>query len=271
MSAAPALAGWGLALCALTVAAVVRCRSSRYAEAVARACHELRGPLAALRLGLDLALRAGQLPNERLRGLDLEVGRAGLALDDLSKVWQREPALGPALPVEHHHIDVSRLLADSVEAFRGSAAARGVELRLLGAGSHAVVTGERLRLAQAIGNLIANAIEHGGGVVDVSWRSDRSTVRIEVADRGVGLPAPVAELRGSAGRPHRRAEPPGWRTGGLLGPRTVSSRGHGLAIASAIAAGHGGRLAAAPSERGARLVLELPIAEATVLSTPAGG
>ncbi len=39
------------------------------------------------------------------------------------------------------------------------------------------------------------------------------------------------------------------------------ARGRGLAIASAVAESHGGRLAAAPSERGARLVLELPYAD----------
>jgi C4-dicarboxylate-specific signal transduction histidine kinase len=37
-------------------------------------------------------------------------------------------------------------------------------------------------------------------------------------------------------------------------------RGHGLAIASAIAVGHGGRLLAGPSDRGARLLLSLPAA-----------
>jgi signal transduction histidine kinase len=66
-------------------------------------------------------------------------------------------------------------------------------------------------------------------------------VRIEVIDGGPGLPATVAEL---ARRPR----------GGR------GSRGRGLAIAAAIARRHGGRLAAAPSERGARLVLDLPAA-----------
>ncbi len=77
-------------------------------------------------------------------------------------------------------------------------------------------------------------------MVEVRGRLDGADVRIEVTDCGPGLPAPVAVLTRRARR-HR-------------GPR-----GRGLAIAAAIAAGHGGRLAAAPSERGARLVLELPL------------
>jgi signal transduction histidine kinase len=267
VNGALALAGWTLAICFLAGAAILRCRSSDFTEAVARACHELRGPLAAVRLGLDLAFRSGQLPDERLRALELELARAGLALDDLSDAWHKTPRLGPSHPRERRQIDVARLLTDSLEALRGEAAARGVELRLLTAGPPAVVSGERLRLAQATGNLIANAVEHGGGVVDVCWRVDRSTVRIEVVDGGRGLPAPVAELVG-AGPRHRGP----WLRGRILRRRRpFTRRGHGLAIASAVAAAHGGRLAAAPSQRGARLVLELPRAEPDPVSGSAGG
>jgi signal transduction histidine kinase len=267
VNAALAVAGWALAIGGLAIATIARYRSFDYTEAVAHACHELRGPLAAVRLGLDLALRSGQLPDERLRALDLELARAALALDDLSDASLRTPRLSPSHPGSRERIDLAQLLTDSVEALRGEAAARGVEVRLQSPGSTAVVSGERLRLAQATGNLIANAIEHGGGVVEVSWRVDPSTIRIEVVDGGGGLPAPVAELA-RAGRLHRRS----WQRGGVLHRRRASvRRGHGLAIASSVAAAHGGHLAAAPSERGARLVLALPRAEPTPISTSAGG
>ena len=59
-------------------------------------------------------------------------------------------------------------------------------------------------------------------------------------DDGPGLPAPVAELV----------------------RRSRGLRGHGLAVAEDVAARFGGRLASAPSEHGARLVLELPTAAA---------
>jgi signal transduction histidine kinase len=120
--------------------------------------------------------------------------------------------------------------------------------------AEAAVVGDRPRLAQATGNLIANAIEHGGGPVEVRGRLEGSSVRIEVIDGGAGLAAPLDEL---ARRARRRA----W----LGGDRT---RGHGLAVAAAVAAAHGGRLAAAPCDRGARLVLELPVAAERV-SVPA--
>jgi signal transduction histidine kinase len=206
-------------------------------ETVARACHELRGPLTAARLGLQLGERVGELSPARMRAIDLELGRAALALEDLDGVRARRltGALRPLEPV-----DLRELVADSVEAWRPAAAARGVELRASWSGRPASVWGDRLRLAQATGNLIANAIEHGGGVVDVRGAADGRHARVEVSDSGPGLPASVAELarRPRAGR---------------------GARGRGLAIAGAVAAGHGGRLTAAPSPRGARLVLELPL------------
>ncbi len=112
------------------------------------------------------------------------------------------------------------------------------------------MAGDRLRLAQAVGNLVANAIEHGGGTVEVRGGAHRDRVRLEVIDGGTGLPEPVDRLVRRAGHGHTRRDRARKRAG----------RGRGLAIAAAIAEAHGGRLAAAPSERGARLVLELPVA-----------
>jgi signal transduction histidine kinase len=228
--------GWLVATLAMFSGLIVRRSTELRMEAVARACHELRGPLAAARLGLELGVRVGELSPAQLRALDLELGRASLALDDLAAVGLR--ARDGSVRQE---VDVAELLTDSVEAWRAPAAARGVALALEWSGVPARVWGERLRLAQATGNLIANAIEHGGGEISVrgSLASERACVRIEVVDAGPGLPAPVADL---ARRPR----------GGR------GARGRGLAIAATVARDHGGRLAAAPSQRGARLVLELP-------------
>jgi signal transduction histidine kinase len=227
------LAGWPVAALAVTAAAVLGRAHTRRLAAVAEACHELRGPLAAVSLGLALEGRQGRLPAARLRAIELELGRAAVALDDLELAPRRAGGRAPAAP-----ISLRGLLEDSVEAWRAAAGVRGVELRLRWSGPDAFVAGDRPRLAQATGNLIANAIEHGGGEVEVSGRVLPGLVRVEVSDQGPGLNAPVVDL--------------------IRCPRPGDRHGHGLRIAHAVAAAHGGRLAAAPSTRGARLVLELP-------------
>ncbi len=217
-----------LALCVLAASAL-GARERRRGVAAARARHEIRGPLCAARLALD-----GLDRNARVEAIDLELRRAALALDDLARG-------GRGAAVREGVVDVGRLLREAAPAWQALAGVRGVDLAIDPPGGGAVVRGDRMRLAQACANLLANAIEHGGGRVSVRAALAARRVRIEVCDTGPGLPAPIPALVAAARG--RRAP-----------------RGHGLAIASAIAEHHGGRLESAPSARGARVVLDLPAA-----------
>jgi signal transduction histidine kinase len=266
--------GW----CAAALLVVGHLRLRRRLVLVARASHELRGPLCAARLALG-GLIGGE-PG-RVAVIDLELARAGRALDDLAAA----PS-GTRSPEQAEHVDVAALARAYAPSWRALASAHGAGFRLRlpdddpdpvppmpAGGLHrvpvlaravagdpatviplppphrarepvggvTVVAGDPLRIVQAVANLVANAAEHGGGVVRVRVRRDGARVRVEVKDDGPGLPAPVAALaeaaRGRSGR-----------------------RGHGLAIAAAIAERHGGRLSALPSGAGARLALDLPAA-----------
>jgi signal transduction histidine kinase len=205
------------------VVSALHARGRRRVVHAARAQHEVRGPLAIARLALG-----GLERTARVEAIDLELRRAALALDDLT---------GPGRARRREVVDIGRLIADAAPAWRALAARHGGTLTVEPGG--ACVTGDPLRLAQACANLVANAIEHGGGSARVRACTAGGHVRVEVSDDGPGLPAPVPALVAAA-----------------RGRR--SHRGHGLAIAAAIARGHGGRLTSAPSPRGARLVLELP-------------
>jgi signal transduction histidine kinase len=228
-----AVLGW---IAALGAVAASELRQRRRLALVAHASHELRGPLCAARLAL-FALAEGEAA-ARVAAIDLELRRAGMALDDLAAAPHGRRARD-RLDV----FDVGDLLREAVEGWRPLAEARGVDVVVEPPAGGALVRADRLRLAQACGNLVANAVEHGGGAVRVrATRNGSGCVRVEVSDGGPGLPAPVADLVTAARG--RRAR-----------------RGHGLAIAAGIAERHGGRLAAAPSAHGARLVLELPGAE----------
>jgi signal transduction histidine kinase len=228
------IVGWVLAVVGFGLAAFLRWELRRRRELVARACHELRGGLTAAHLALHAGARRGEAPPERLAAIDLELKRAGVALDDLTAARR-----GRRAPDRDEPVDVGDLLAYQAATWHMVAGVFGCRLEIIEPGSGAIVRGDRLRLAQAVGNLVANALEHGTGRVELLARSTRDRVRIEVADEGPGLPAPVADLtrRARAGR---------------------GRRGRGLAIAADIADRHGGRLVAAPSSRGARVALELP-------------
>ena len=209
----------------------------RRRELVARACPELRGPLTAVRLTLAAMERRREAPPERLAALDLELRRAGLALDDLAAARRGRRMSDRSQPVE-----IAELLEEQFDTWQVVAGAFASTLRLGTLLPGAYVRGDRLRLAQAISNLVANALEHGPGRVEITARRvGRGLVCIEVIDEGPGLPSPVATLT-------RRAR----------GGRGRCGRGRGLAIAADIARRHGGRLAGAPSDRGARLALDLP-------------
>src|SRR3954447_4215756 len=90
---------------------------------VARASHELRGPLCAARLGL------GTLASEpgRVAAIDLELARAGRALDDLAAA----PS-GARAPEHRLPIDLAELVRSYAPAWTTLAAAHGAELRLEG-------------------------------------------------------------------------------------------------------------------------------------------
>ncbi|HEV2769881.1 MAG TPA: HAMP domain-containing sensor histidine kinase [Solirubrobacteraceae bacterium] len=233
MSALLAGAGWAIALPALVGLIVQRVAASRRGRLTARACHELRGPLTALGLALAAMAREAEAPADRLAALEAQHARAVLAVEDLAhaRSGRRTPARARAL-------EAGAFLASQAEAWAMAAGDRVVRVAG-GDDSPGWLLADRVRLAQAVGNLVANALEHGDGPVVLRARSAGKVIALEVADAGGGLPLPVADLLA--------------RAGGGRDPR-----GHGLAIAAQIAADHGGRLVSRPSTSGARLALELP-------------
>ncbi|HWI06409.1 MAG TPA: HAMP domain-containing sensor histidine kinase [Solirubrobacteraceae bacterium] len=227
---------WALAVAGFAVAGLAAVELRRRRELVARACHELRGPLTAVRLTLATMQRRQEGPPERLATLDHELRRAGLALDDFAAARRGKRILEREEPVE-----VAELLEEQFHSWEAVACAFGSVVSLGCVLPQAAVVGDRLRLAQAISNLIANALEHAPGRIEVGARFvGAQHVRIEVIDEGRGLPVALSELtrRPRAGR---------------------GRRGRGLAIAGQIAERHRGRLVAAPAPQGTRIGIELPL------------
>jgi len=234
VSAAWQLAGWGCFALALAGLAHLRRRLESRFALVAEASHELRGPITAVSLGLSTLVRDAEPGHARhAAALDLELRRAGLALEDLAAAPEGRrspPRLGP--------VDVGDLLEEAGEAWGSVASALGAAVHVEPPAEWWVVLADRPRLAQALSNLVANALEHGETPVVLRARPAPGVLRLEVADSGRGLPHGLPDPRRHAGR-----------------------RGHGLGIAARASAASGGVLR---SERGAEghvMAIELPLPE----------
>jgi signal transduction histidine kinase len=211
-------------------AAWLRAELLRRRAVVARACHEVRGPLTAAGLALHSAGRPGAATSV-LAAVEVELRRAAVAVEDLVEGLARR-----AVPAHPEPIDLADLVRSQLPVWQAVGAAHRTEVRVRDGLGALPATGDRIRLAQALGNIVANAVEHGGASVELRTRATPDAVVVEVCDDGPGLPAPVAALAG----------------------RQAGARGHGLQVACGVAEAHGGRVFAAPSPRGARVVLELP-------------
>ncbi|PRX45106.1 signal transduction histidine kinase [Prauserella shujinwangii] len=202
---------------------------------VADASHQLRNPLAALRLRVDsLAPAIGSEGRRTYEATVAEVDRLeslaeGLLALALAESTATRLAAGPE---RGEPCDVAAVAADRVDAWRAAAGRARVELVLAGAGRVLAACPES-ELAQVLDVLLDNAIHYAGSGarVEVSWRFEPAggLARVVIADDGPGLGA-----EGLA-----RATERFWRGGGAGAPR---GSGLGLAIADRQITARGGRL-----------------------------
>jgi two-component system OmpR family sensor kinase len=200
---------------------------------VADASHELRTPLAVLRAELDLADRPDRTREElkeALRSASEEVDRLSRLADDLLVMARSDQG---RLPINPERIGLQDLLERVRDRFarRAGESARGIAVD---ASPGLKADLDVLRMEQALGNLIDNALRHGGGEVRLSARQRDGLVLVEVSDEGPGFPD---GFEGEAFGRFARADE--GRTGG--------GAGLGLAIVRAIAQAHGGGVTVAAS------------------------
>ncbi len=215
---------------------------------VADASHELRTPLTVLRGQLELLAAQTNPSSEEVRRverlLQAEVARITRLVDDLLLLAKTEQ-------IEFLRLEPIDLPSYVGELWDGMSllAMRRYELDAVPAGT---LRADPDRLAQALRNLIANAIEHTAAETGlVRLRVERASydrIRFIVEDDGPGIPADQREL--VFDRFHRTDTARDRASGGT---------GLGLAIVRAIAEAHGGSVAAGESpEGGARTEFELP-------------
>jgi two-component system OmpR family sensor kinase len=200
---------------------------------VADAAHELRTPLAALKLQVQSLERADCLDARRLAVSRLNAGieRATRLVEQLLVLARQEANAAPHQPVVLADL-ARRAVADLI----GVAQARQIDLGLQRADA-GTVDGQPDALMILLRNLVDNAIKYtpGGGTVDVSVLAEPGALSVTVEDSGPGIP--LVERERVFDRFYR-----------VPGSDAAGS-GLGLAIIKAIAERHGATLALGESQR----------------------
>jgi two-component system OmpR family sensor kinase len=198
---------------------------------VADASHELRTPLTLLKTELELALRHGRSPEElraAIASAARESDRLGRIADDLLVLARSEQG---RLPLRLEEVDVRDVLDGVAARFAGQASATGRAIAVED-GRPLVVSADRLRLEQALGNMVDNAFRYGAGDVSLAADARDGSVEVHVLDEGPGFADGFLEhaferfSRGAPGNPDE------------------DGSGLGLAIVETIAAAHGGTASA---------------------------
>lgn len=163
---------------------------------LADAAHELRTPLAVLKLQAENALNAGASPEQRvhLERLISGVDRSTRVVEQLLLLARLDAHAVPFVP---QTVALDEITRDTIAQLAPLAHARRQEIGLSHAGPSLNIPGEPALLGALLRNLIENALRHTpeGGEVDVSLRQDNGSVVLEVRDTGPGIdPAHLGDI-----------------------------------------------------------------------------
>lgn len=158
------------------------------------ASHELRTPLTALLGNAQLLRRFGQhdaLDARAVRALD-QIERQGERLRALTEQLLDTSRLQAGqLSIQTLPLDLAALVRQVVAEMRATAERH--TLRVTGEEGPLRIAGDALRLEQVLHNLLGNAIKYSpdGGPITVRLAREGASALLEVADRGIGIPAPA--------------------------------------------------------------------------------
>jgi signal transduction histidine kinase len=204
---------------------------------LANASHELRSPLARLKMALALLEDAPAAQRERLRHeIDTNISELDALVEEVllaSRLDDAAQALAPPQRVD--------LLALATE--------EGARFELAASGESAAVSGDERLLRRALRNLLENARRYGGGDLSLSTQLRDGQAQLRVCDRGPGVPAAARE----------RIFEPFFRLAGHA--EQAGGVGLGLSLVKQIAERHGGSVRCEAREGGGScFVLSLPCA-----------
>jgi signal transduction histidine kinase len=152
--------------------------------------HDLRSPLSRLRSRLELTLLEARGEAQYREAIERSIEDTASLIRTFNALLSISQTESGNHRTEWGRVDLNRLAQDLVELYAAAAEAQDLRLELSGA-QLAEVIGSRDLLAQALANLLDNAIKYtpAGGVVRVQVRTAEKGVEISVADSGPGIPA----------------------------------------------------------------------------------
>lgn len=197
---------------------------------VANVSHELKTPIGALNLLAEAVAEAKDDPDavvrfaQRMQGETERLTRLVQQIIDLSRLQNDTASDDPAV------VKVAELIAEAAEHSTTEAERKNIDIAV-SLEDELFIQGDRAQLYAAVSNLVENAVTYSqdSSRVSVSATSDGDTVRISVADRGVGIAN--EELDRIFERFYRVDPARARKTGGT---------GLGLSIVKHVAASHGG-------------------------------
>ena len=220
---------------------------------LADAAHELRTPMTALRLQLQLLERASDEGERRasLAALAAGIDRSQHLIEQLLQVARSEP---DGEPMRHEALDLAALARSVVSTFSAKADHAGLDLGA-SASASVPIQGDGAQLTVLLNNLVENALRYtpAGGVVDVAASIEQGRPQLRVSDTGPGIPE--AE-RGRVFDRFYRGE------GAQEQSRDGSGSGLGLAIVKSIADRHGATVVLGTPASGQGLDVLVTFAEA---------
>ena len=205
--------------------------------------HDLRGPLTRLRTRLE-ALAYEREPNRQ--SIEQCLAQADGLLETFNALLRIARVESGAYRSAFAEVDLSRILRDACELYQAAAEERGIALRL-NCAPDAKAFGDRELLAQALSNLLDNAVKYtpADGHIDVHLSHVDKRISVSVADTGPGI-AETDRERVLA------------RFARLDQARSKPGNGLGLALVRAVADQHDGQLTLTDNAPGLIVTLELP-------------
>jgi two-component system heavy metal sensor histidine kinase CusS len=223
-------------------------RISRFSADIA---HDLRTPVNNIRGEAEVALVRARSAGEYRDVIESCLEESVRLSDLISDLLFLARAESPLTQLRRERVDVGELLGGVREYYETSAADAGVSLIAAAADEPVIAQLDRTLLQRAVGNLVSNALAHTqpGGAVVLATDADFSTIRIEVSDTGVGIPAEA--LPKVFDRFFRVDSSRSQASGGT---------GLGLAIVQGIALLHGGNVQISSQlGQGTRVTLHMPV------------